>query len=128
MLWRGLGAVVGLALGLGAVLALREATLSTHQAVPPDSSVEFVVHSRVNRGERSSLDTMTESLVRLCELEVAPEIDGPVEDLGDDRFRFVLRPALDDTDRTQFRGCVEDWKIDNLLVDVESMVETPPDD
>ena len=128
MLLRGLGAVVGVALGLGAVLALREATLSTHEPVPPDSSVELVVHSRVNRGERSSLGTMTESLVRLCVLEVAPEIDGPVEDLGDDRFRFVLRPALDDTDRTQFRGCVEDWKIDNLLVDVESMVQTPPAD
>jgi hypothetical protein len=33
-------------------------------------------------------------------------------------FRAVLAPALDETNERQFRGCLEDWTMDQLLVDV----------
>jgi hypothetical protein len=117
---RGLvGMVVALAIGAVAVLALREATLSTHQDTPPGSTSEYVVHTRVNRGEGNSLLSQTEAIVALCQLEVGAAQSGPVTALGDDRFGFVLQPSLDDTDEVQFAGCVEDWKIDSLLVDIE---------
>ncbi|HEY8058449.1 MAG TPA: hypothetical protein VID94_06845, partial [Acidimicrobiales bacterium] len=32
-------------------------------------------------------------------------------------YRAVLQPAMDQTNRRQFRGCLEDWTLDQLLVD-----------
>jgi hypothetical protein len=34
-----------------------------------------------------------------------------------------LAPALDETNQRQFRGCVEDWIIDHLKVDVVELTE-----
>ena len=36
---------------------------------------------------------------------------------------LIFSPALDQTDRKQFRGCVEDWQVDNHLLRVRSMQE-----
>ena len=46
------------------------------------------------------------------------DLDGPIESLGDGRFRAVLTPAMDETNRRQFRGCVEDFMIDHVQIDV----------
>ena len=109
----------GLALGVLAVVALREATLSTHEPVEPSSSVVLIVHARTEGAERGqTLDEMVQALVLMCRLEVTADIEGPIRDEGDGRFRTVLQPALDHTDRRQLRGCLEDWTIDHLLVDV----------
>lgn len=111
--------VVGLAVGVVAVLALREATLSTHQHNDPDSTVGLVVEARTEGGETGqTLAEMVEALLLTCRLEVASDLVGPIRDEGDGRFRAELRPALDPTDRRQLRGCVEDWTIDHLRVDV----------
>ncbi len=45
------GAAVGLVLGVVAVVLLRDATLSTHQPVDPDSRIELVMHVRTHGGE-----------------------------------------------------------------------------
>jgi hypothetical protein len=112
-----LGAV-GLAIGVVAVLALREATLSTHEAVD-GSGVEVVVFAETRNGERGqTLDEMVEAQLLSCRLEVSSDLQGPVEDLGDGRYRATLAPALDQTNRRQFRGCVEDWLIDHVRIDV----------
>ncbi len=50
--------------------------------------------------------------------EVTADIASPILDEGDGRYRVVLEPDLDQTDRRQLRGCIEDWTIDHLLVDV----------
>lgn len=78
-------------------------------------------------GTSCSLLSQTEAIVALCELEVGAEQTGPVSSLGEDRFRFVLQPSLDETDEVQFAGCVEDWKIDSMLVDIVHQ-ETHGDD
>jgi hypothetical protein len=112
-----LGAV-GLLLGVIAVLALREATLSEHERVPRDSRMEVVVTAHMRGAEQNqSLEEMVEAVLNACRLEVASDVTEP-EPLGPDRFRAVLAPALDDTNRRQFRGCVEDWTIDQVRVDV----------
>ncbi len=112
-----LGAV-GLAIGVVAVLALREATLSTHEEVDARET-ELVVSGKTKGGEQNqTLSEMVEAQLLTCRLEVESDLSGPVERLGDGRFRAVLVPALDDSNRRQFRGCLEDWIIDHVQLDV----------
>jgi len=116
--------VVGLAVGALAVLALREATLSTHDGVEPGSRIEVVVAASSEGGAHNqTLDEMVEALILTCRLEVISDLAGPIEPVGDDRFRAVLTPSLDETNRRQFRGCIEDWTIDQLRADVVSLTE-----
>jgi hypothetical protein len=112
-----LGAV-GLAIGIVAVLALREATLSTHETVAA-RQVEVVVSARTEGGEPGqTLAEMVEAQLLTCRLEVNSDIAGPIEPLGNGRFRVLLAPAMDQTNRRQFRGCVEDFVTDHLQMDV----------
>jgi hypothetical protein len=100
-------------------MELREATLSTHQKTAPGSRVELVVQASSHRAEAGqSLQEMVEALLVTCRLEVTADIELPVRDEGDGRFRAVVQPDLDRTDRRQLRGCIEDWTIDQLRVDV----------
>lgn len=115
--------IVGLGIGVAAVLALREATLSTH-GEPVGREVELVVSAQTRGGERTqTLPEMVEAQLLACRLEVNSEIVAPIEELGDGRFRAVLAPALDQTDRRQFRGCVEDWVIDHVRLNVIELNE-----
>jgi hypothetical protein len=109
---------VGLAIGIVGVLALREATLSTHEAVDA-RQVELVVSAKTAGGEEGqTLAEMVEAQLLSCRLEVTSDLAGPIEPLGDGRFRAVFEPAMDETNRRQFRGCVEDFVIDHLQIDV----------
>lgn len=114
--------LVGLAVGVLAVGALREATLSTHERVPDDSSVEVVVRATARGAEPGqTLAEMVEAKLLMCRLEVTSDVVGEIEALPDDRFRAVLEPAMDQTNRRQFRGCLEDRQVDHLTVDVVSL-------
>jgi hypothetical protein len=115
-----LGAV-GLAVGVVAVLALREATLSTHEEVDARET-ELVVSGERRGGEKSqTLSELVEAQVSTCRLEVDSDLVGPLERLDDGRYRAVLAPALDETNRKQFRGCLQDWIVDHLQIDVEEL-------
>jgi hypothetical protein len=112
-----LGAV-GLAIGVIGVLALREATLSTHEPVSARET-RVVLSGKTKGGEENqTLSEMVQAQLLTCRLEVESDLSGPVERLGDGRFRAVLVPALDDSNRRQFRGCLEDWVIDHVQLDV----------
>jgi hypothetical protein len=112
-----LGAI-GLGVGVVAVLALREATLSTHEPVTGDE-MELVVSANTKGGEQNqTLPEMVEAQLQTCRLEVTSDLAGPIEPLGDGRFRAVLTPAMDETNRRQFRGCVEDFMIDHVQINV----------
>jgi hypothetical protein len=112
-----LGAI-GLAVGVAGVLALREATLSTHEPVEGDA-IELVVSARTEGGEQhQTLPEMVEAQLLTCRLEVTSDLAGPIESLGDGRFRAVFEPAMDETNRRQFRGCVEDFMIDHVQINV----------
>jgi hypothetical protein len=121
-----LGAV-GLAVGMAGVLALREATLSTHQPVAPGSSTEVQFEAATRHGERGqSLAEMAHALVLTCRLEVSSDLVGEVQAVGEDRFRAVLEPSLDQTNRRQFRGCVEDWTVDQIQTHQLTFTDRPP--
>ena len=49
----------------------------------------------------------------------------PRPDDDDALYRAVLQPAMDQTNRRQFRGCLEDWTLDQLLVDVVAFEDSP---
>ena len=118
-------ALIGLVIGIGMVLALREATLSTHEPVPHDSRIELVVAAHTKGGETNqTLDEMVEAQLLACRLEVTSDLVGAIEPVGDDRFRAVLTPSMDETNRRQFRGCVEDWVIDGVRLDVIHFADT----
>lgn len=120
-----LGAV-GLAIAIVAVLALREATESTHSKIDPDSQVELVLDARSRHAEYGqTLPEMVQALVLTCRLEVSSDVVGPIRAMGDGRFRAVLQPALDESNRKQLRGCLEDWTIDSLRASVVSLGRAP---
>lgn len=113
--------VAGLAVGIVAVLLLREATLSTHEHVDARQT-DLLLSAKTKEGEeRQTLSEMVEAQVLTCRLQVESDVVGPIERIGNGRYRAVLEPALDDTNRRQFRGCLEDWTIDHVKLDVEEL-------
>jgi hypothetical protein len=155
--------VVGLVIGAVGVSALREATLSTHQAVDPDSTIEVVLRASTHAGEQDqTLAEQVEAHLLVCRLEVASDMvgdllpvdahgeargeleaddDASLRDAADDvlegelleddgaqqgHFRATFAPSMDQTNRRQFRGCVEDFSTDHLQVDIVEMAEPTP--
>jgi hypothetical protein len=120
--------VVAIVLGGIAVVSLRDATLSTHQPVDPNSQTELIMQVRVRDPEAGQTQAeMTEALILICRLEINSDLVGPIQDLGDGRVRAVLQPSMDKSNRRQFRGCLEDWNIDQLRADVTRLaaISTP---
>lgn len=116
-----LAGIVGLVVG---VFFLREATLSTHQPVDPESRIELIMRVTTRDGEQGqTVEEMAEAQLLGCRLEVNSDPVGPAESLGDGRVRVVLTPSMDTTDRRQFRGCLEDWTIDHVRTNVERLAE-----
>lgn len=110
-----LGAVVLLGVG---VWTLREETMSRHEEQHPDSRTEVVLDVSTKGAERAPT-AMGRALVDACQFEVdARVVPGSWEARGDQRFGVVLRPALDDTDVQQFRGCVGDMRLDYVQAEV----------
>ncbi|HWC67025.1 MAG TPA: hypothetical protein VG478_03090 [Acidimicrobiales bacterium] len=119
-----LGAV-GLGVGFAAVWALREATLSTHDAVPAGAQTEVLVRADTHGGEPTQqLSEMVEAQVLTCRLEVNSDVVGVLRDEGDGRFSATLAPAMDHTNRRQFKGCLEDFIIDHVQIEVLRLENT----
>ena len=117
--------IAGLAIGVVAVLALREATLSTHEKVTGRGTT-LVVEAETKGGEKGqTLEEMVEAQLQTCRLEVSSDVVGELVALGGGRFRTTLEPTLDETNERQFRGCVEDWLIDHVKVDVVDLHPIP---
>lgn len=116
-------ALVALVLLGGGVWQLRSATMSTHVPIDPSSQLAVTVEAESNQSETGqSLLEMVTAKVAVCRLEVrTADRVGSFESGPEGRFSFVLQPGLDETDRVQFRGCLEDWNVDHLLLDVVEM-------
>ena len=113
---------IGAALVVGAMLVwfLREATISRSVPVEPDSRIELVVRGREHLGEPAqSLEERVTAVILTCRIETGSDLVGPVTPLDESRFRAVLTPSMDRTDQRQFSGCLEDWLVDGVLLDVE---------
>lgn len=125
---RTIGAVVGVAVLAGGVYLLRESTISRHTVRESTSRLEVLVDADLKGAEPGqALVEHVRAKAFACRTEVA--LADPVGDFttvtrdGEELFRFVLQPSLDDTDRRQFRGCMQDWNMDHVQIDVVSMLE-----
>ena len=128
---RTVAALAGVTVLVGGIYLLRESTISRHTVQDSTSQLEVLIDADLKGAEPGQ--TVAEyalAKVYACRTEVA--LSDPVGELtpvtrdGEDLFRFVLQPSLDDTDRRQFRGCMEDWNMDHVQVDVVSMVDLSP--
>ena len=123
-----LGAV-GLTVGVLGVGALREATLSTHHAMPTGSQLAVVVRAVTKGAEpHQTLSEMVEAQISTCRLEVESDLTAPISALDDDTFRAVLSPSMDETNRRQFRGCLEDFRVDHFRMDVLALGDVGSED
>jgi hypothetical protein len=121
---RVIAGIVGFAIGIVVVIALREATLSTHQPVAANSRIEVVVTARTRDAEPGhTLDEMVEAQLLSCRFQVNSNVVGNIEHQGNGRYRAVFTPTLDQTNRRQFRGCLNDWLIDHFRMHVVRMRE-----
>lgn len=129
---RPLGLMVAAVALAGGIVALREATQSTHYPQDPDSTLRVVVEARSNRADPGQeLAELTEAHLMFCRLEIGSDPVGEVEQVSTepDRYAIVLQPSLDSTDRKQYEGCLEDWTLDHHLMHVVSMTaDAGPED
>lgn len=118
--------VLWVALLVGGVMVVRSLTQSTHPPIPPHSRTRIVLEPVQNRSEPSqTLTAVARAHLAFCDVEVSSAIQGEAEVIDDDPLLLavVFAPALDDTDRKQFKGCLEDWLVDNHLIHVRSIEE-----
>jgi hypothetical protein len=109
------------ALLVAGVLAMREALETRHEVMPPGSHLVVDASASV-RGPAEHAPSMARGLVAACIVEAATEAE--VVEFGwqgRGRFRFVTQPALDEPDRRQLNGCLEDLRVPRLLVSVHDM-------
>lgn len=119
-----LSVLVLVAAGLG-VVQMAEFTMTRHEPVPPDSRMAVVVEAHTKGHSPYSRLQMTRSLFMACRLQADTTVlEDDFRTLGSDTFRFVLQPALDDSDQRQLRGCLEDSRIDQIQLDVLSIEPT----
>jgi hypothetical protein len=110
--------VIALVLGIG---FMREQLETRHQTMPPGSRLVVDATADV-RGAREHAPALARGLVSACLVEAAASSDvTSFEFEGDERFRFIAQPALDEPDRRQLLGCLEDIRVPRLLVSVNKM-------
>jgi hypothetical protein len=106
---------------VGAIF-LADTMLSRHDDVPEGSELVVELLINTHAAVEAGTEEIAEALIVTCQLEVRGNVvPDSMETVGDHRYRFVIRPALDRTDRHQLRGCLQDLRIDGVLADVVSM-------
>lgn len=96
------------------VLVLRSQFMTQQEPVPPDSSTT-VTFQVAARGSPGDLHTLAHALAVPCVADVDAERSGPLRQVRPDRFRLVLRPALDSDSRRKLRGCLADLRVPHTL-------------
>jgi hypothetical protein len=116
-------ALIGITVGVGGVMALREATLSTHHRMSPDSKAILVFDAWTRNAEKDqTVAESAEALLLACRLQVGRSDVHRITQLSEHRFEAELRRGLDRTNRRQLQGCLEDWTLDYVRMDVRSLV------
>jgi len=116
------GALLIVAALVASVMALRDATMSSGGTAGPGTAMEVVVRSHLVRRPQSARLEMTTNLIDVCGLEISSEVlDRTMEPIDSGLYRFWLRPAPGDSDEREFRGCLEDARVDHLQLDVLRM-------
>jgi len=115
--------VVAMAVGVG---FMRERLETRPEKMPPGSTLVIDATARV-RGPKEHAPSLARGLLSACLVEAAAGSEVSSFHWGKrERFRFVVRPALDQPDRRQLHGCLEDLRVPHLIVAVNRMETVPP--
>ena len=108
------------------VLLLRAEVMTVTRRLPPGSHTDVVLEARTREDPRL-LPEMTRSLVSLCRLLVNADVDErSFTDLGGGGFAFRVTPGLGEFDLREMRGCLQDTRVQHLLVDVQEIETVVP--
>lgn len=111
--------VVGLLAAAATIFLVRDATITREEPVDPETALD--VELRIHTRSDTDPEELADILFSLCQLEVdASTTEGPVPQ-GDDVFSFRLSPTLDESDRRQLEGCLEDARVDHVQGDLVSL-------
>lgn len=115
---KGLVWLVAAAVAAAGIFVLRAELMTVELETAEGSRTSFVVEART-REDPQLLDEMTRGLVSVCRLLVNADVVQRSFQRTDDRqFVFVLEPGLDEFDMREMRGCLQDARVQHLLVDV----------
>lgn len=121
------GIVLAIAIGVG-IYYVRAATIGRDTPESAGSSLEVIVQASTVREPTTSKEEMARALVDVCRLQVdTTVVEDRFRQLSDDVFRFVLRPKLIPRDQVQLRGCLEDTRVQHLILRVLTMQEFDPE-
>lgn len=113
LLWVAAAVLAGVGL-----LALRAELMTVERDSVPGSRTSFVVAAST-REDPQLLPEMTRGIVSVCRLLVnADLVQRSFRQTGEREFAFVLAPGLDEFDMREMRGCLQDARVQHLLVEV----------
>lgn len=117
------------ALVVGAGVLFLRAELMTVDIPQPEGSYTDVVLAVSIREDEAVREEMARGLVSTCRLLVnADVVEDTFTTVDDGVFAFRVRPGLDEFDRRELRGCLEDLKVQHLLADVRLLETVAPQD
>ncbi len=122
---RHLAAWLGFLLFVGiAIPILANATMSKRTPVDEGSTMEVIMTARISHEPQNSIGEMARTLFATCRLQVPAVVhEEGFRRLATDRFRFVIQPSLNESDRRQLHGCLEDSRLQHLQADVIAIRE-----
>lgn len=101
--------IVVLAVASAGLFALREETMS-RETMDADRGALLIVEFEVKAKSlpNHELSAVASSLFNACRLQAQAGLERPLTQVSADRFRAVLTPAPNETDRKQLGGCLSD--------------------
>jgi hypothetical protein len=109
-----------------AVVLLRNATMTVHTKMSPTSQLVVDASARW-KASITEAENHARALTIACVSETSTR--ARLRDFrwrGDGRFRFWVKPSLDEFDQRQLRGCMSDFRMPQLLVDIHATRTVDP--
>lgn len=123
---RAIAGIVMAVVVVSGLYVLRATTMSREKA-PPDPGARLVVDFSVTTKDLPAheLPVIASAIFNACRLQAEAGLQQPLDRLGRDRFRAVLTPAPNATDREQLAGCLSDPTLSHTLSGDVRMREIP---
>lgn len=104
--------ILAIIVAVGGLYVLRANTMAREDVASRTGAalvVEFSVHAQLL--PTHELPLVAESIFNTCRLQAEAGLESPVTRLSENRFRAVLSPAPNATDRKQLSGCLSDLTV-----------------
>lgn len=110
------------AVAAGVVLGLAELTRTEPPGRGPGEATTVLFHVRGNAVDEARTELAAQQLWERCrDATSVPLHGGGLVALGGNRYSGTVAPALSDHDQHRLRGCLEDTRLDRVLLTVEDI-------